>query len=230
MSSPGLSNSEPQRPPGRSRAGGFTLVEVMVALIIIAIGTLGIAKMQALALSSTGASRSRALAAIEASSLAAAMHANRGYWASSSSVPGTITVTTTSGATPTVVSTSSTMQTALSSVKSTQCNTVATMEATLSCYCASGNSAPCSSTYVNMAASDMFDWGMGLGSLLPNATATVTCTTTDTPVDCTIALNWIENAVALTTQETSAAKANANTTASNTAAFQYVTYTLYVVP
>lgn len=230
MSTSAHTNSDPERNLGRMRAGGFTLVEVMVALIIIAIGTLGIAKMQALALSSTGASRSRALAAIEASSLAAAMHANRAYWASSSSVPGTISVTMTSGATPTVASTSSTMQAALSSVKGTQCSTVATMEATLSCYCTSGNSAPCSSTYVNMAASDMYDWGMGLGSLLPNATATVTCTTTDTPVDCTITLTWIENAVALTTQESSAASTNANTAASNTAAFQYVTYTLYVVP
>jgi prepilin-type N-terminal cleavage/methylation domain-containing protein len=37
-----------------SRASGFTLVEVLVALIIIAVGMLGLAKIQALAYASTG--------------------------------------------------------------------------------------------------------------------------------------------------------------------------------
>jgi len=64
-----------------SRARGFTLVEVMVAVIVICIGLLGIAKMQALALSNMTASRLRSLAAIEAASLAASMHSNRNYWA-----------------------------------------------------------------------------------------------------------------------------------------------------
>jgi type IV pilus assembly protein PilV len=64
---------------------GFSLVEVMVALIVMSVGLLGVAKMQAVALSNTTVSGSRSLAAIEASSLAATMHANRGYW-------GTLTV------------------------------------------------------------------------------------------------------------------------------------------
>src|SRR5580700_12341596 len=59
---------------------GFSLIEVMVALIIIAVGMLGIAKMQALALSTTESSGVRSLVAIEAASLAASMHANRDYW------------------------------------------------------------------------------------------------------------------------------------------------------
>src|SRR5262249_61998101 len=65
----------------RTRAGGFSLVEVMVAVVIICVGLLGIAKMQALALSSTTTSRLRALAAIQAAGLASAMHSNREYWA-----------------------------------------------------------------------------------------------------------------------------------------------------
>jgi type IV pilus assembly protein PilV len=65
---------------GRER--GFSLVEVLVALIVMSIGLLGIAKMQAAALSNTAIAGTRSLAAIEASSLAAAMHANRGYWSS----------------------------------------------------------------------------------------------------------------------------------------------------
>ena len=64
----------------RSGAGGFSLVEVLVALVIIGIGMLGIAKLQALAYASTGTSALRSLAALQASSLASAMHANRNYW------------------------------------------------------------------------------------------------------------------------------------------------------
>ncbi|MGH8227836.1 MAG: type IV pilus modification protein PilV [Steroidobacteraceae bacterium] len=78
----------PPRPPARSR--GFSLVEVMVALVVIAVGLLGIAKMQALALSSTSSASMRSLAAIEAGSLAAAMHADRDYW--SATPPATVNV------------------------------------------------------------------------------------------------------------------------------------------
>jgi len=73
------------------QAGGFSLVEVMVALIVMSVGLLGIAKMQAVALSNTAIASTRSLAAIEASSLAASMHANRGYW-SSPAVAGLITL------------------------------------------------------------------------------------------------------------------------------------------
>src|ERR1700754_3026480 len=62
------------------KARGFSMIEVMVALIIISVGLLGIAKMQALALSSTGTARLRSLAAIEAASLASVMHSDRAYW------------------------------------------------------------------------------------------------------------------------------------------------------
>jgi type IV pilus assembly protein PilV len=62
------------------RSRGFSLVEVMVALVVCSIGLLGLAKMESLALSSTGVANARSLAALQASSLAAAMHANPGYW------------------------------------------------------------------------------------------------------------------------------------------------------
>jgi type IV pilus assembly protein PilV len=62
------------------RSAGFSLVEVMVALIIISIGLLGIAKLQAVVLSSTGSAGKRAIGAIAASSIASAMHADRAYW------------------------------------------------------------------------------------------------------------------------------------------------------
>ncbi|PMU83799.1 type IV pilus modification protein PilV, partial [Pseudomonas sp. GW704-F3] len=79
------------------RQRGFSLVEVMVALVVMSVGMLGIAKMQAAALSNTAVASTRSLAAIEASSLAASMHANRGYWSS----PAVATSITLTGATVT---------------------------------------------------------------------------------------------------------------------------------
>ncbi len=67
-------------PSARDRARGFSLIEVMVALVIAGVGLLGLAKMEAVALSSTGVAAHRSLAAIQASSIAAAMHANRDFW------------------------------------------------------------------------------------------------------------------------------------------------------
>lgn len=63
-----------------ARHAGFSLVEVLVALVIIGIGLLGLAKIQALAFASTNTAALRSLAALEASSLASSMHANRNYW------------------------------------------------------------------------------------------------------------------------------------------------------
>ena len=197
------------------RDSGFTLVEVMVALIIIAIGMLGIAKMQGLALSSTGASRSRALAAIEASSLASAMQANRNYWSSAGSLPGNINITT-SGGTATVTSDSTSMTTALNAVKAG--STCGGMGQNLSCFCVSGS--PCST--INLAASDLYDWAQSLATFLPNGTATLACAVADTPVDCTMVISWAENTVATNTQQASAYTTNGTTVP--------VSFTLYVVP
>jgi type IV pilus assembly protein PilV len=62
-------------------ARGFSLIEVLVTWVLIATGVLGMAKMQATALSSTQTARVRSLIALQAGSLAAAMRANRAYWA-----------------------------------------------------------------------------------------------------------------------------------------------------
>jgi type IV pilus assembly protein PilV len=202
-------------------ARGFTLIEVMVALIIIAVGMLGIAKMQGLALSSTNASRSRALASIEASSLASAMQANRVYWSNAASLPGTITVTTSAGtatAAVTGATGSAALQTAYTAAAAAACGSMGTNAP--SCFCTTGQSAPCTSS-VNMAGSDLYDWAQSLAGFLPNATAQVSCNSADLPVDCTINISWSENTVALTTQQATQS-ASGSTVA--------VSYNLYVVP
>jgi type IV pilus assembly protein PilV len=73
-------------------ARGFGLIEVMIAVVVVAIGLLGFAKMQALAVGSTKNSGSRAIVALQASTLAAAMRANEAYWAAGLA-PATFTVT-----------------------------------------------------------------------------------------------------------------------------------------
>jgi type IV pilus assembly protein PilV len=67
-------------------AAGFSMVEVLVALVVLSVGLLGIAKMQALGLSSNAVAGKRALAAIQADSIAAAMHENRAFWTSAAAV------------------------------------------------------------------------------------------------------------------------------------------------
>jgi type IV pilus assembly protein PilV len=78
--------------PDLNFSRGFSLIEVLVALIVLSVGLLGIAKMQALAISSTSVASSRSLAAIQAASMAAAMHANRGYWTSATSQAADVSI------------------------------------------------------------------------------------------------------------------------------------------
>lgn len=155
------------------RAPGFSLVEVMVALIVISIGLLGIAKMQALALSSTNTAKMRSLASIQAASLASTMRADRTYWAA---LTNTVTVNVTN---KTITAAS---DAALTTAAPAQCAVVA--------------ATPCTSAQI--AAQDLSDWAAALGTTLPNDTALITCTFDKTganPITCTIQLNWTENVV-----------------------------------
>ncbi len=85
----------------RGRSAGFGLIEVMVALVVCSIGLLGLAKMESLALSSTSVAGSRSIAAIEAASLASAMHANPGFWAAGLAPATTVVNAATAASTPT---------------------------------------------------------------------------------------------------------------------------------
>jgi type IV pilus assembly protein PilV len=157
---------------------GFSLIEVMVALVVCSIGMLGLAKMESLALASEDVSGARTMAAMQASSLAAMMHADRGYWASTSATASAV-VTWVSGAI---------------SITDTNLAAAAT--------CLTSGSSSC--TPIQMAAYDVQNWGTGLQTLLPGYTATIVCTPAVVlaPVTCTITITWVENAVAANAQQT----------------------------
>lgn len=64
----------------KSKQSGVSLLEVLIALLIIAFGTLGLAKLQALTISDTANSGFRSLISYQAASLAATMHSNKTFW------------------------------------------------------------------------------------------------------------------------------------------------------
>jgi type IV pilus assembly protein PilV len=161
----------------RVRARGFSLVEVLVSLIIIAVGMLGLAKMEALAYASTGVASQQSIAALEAASLASAMRANRNYW----SAVATTTTNFSYSAVGTTPPTSSD----------------ATLTNTYVCT-AGGANAPCKTAWI--AAVDVQAWITNINATLPNPTATITCpvlATAGAPVGCWIQVSWREENVAV---------------------------------
>jgi type IV pilus assembly protein PilV len=186
---------------------GFSLVEVMVALVVVSIGLLGIAKMQALALSSTGTAKMRSLASIEAASLASTLRADRSYW---SAIAANLTVNVSSTGVVT-----STQDPTLNSAPASHCTSAAT---------------PCTSAQV--AAQDLREWSDTLVAVLPGLTgAVIACrvdATAANPVTCSVTLTWNENVVALNTATSATATAAQNQSA--LAALSPTQYILYVQP
>ena len=154
-------------------------MEVMVALFVISIGLLGIAKIEALAYASTSTASTRSLVALQAAGLAASMHANRNYWAAGLAPPlFTITGTTISDAT----------------LNSTAVAPNA---------CAFGGGAPC--TPATLAAYDLHTWAAALNSMMGNSSpvTTVNCPIA-IPINCQISVTWNERAVSINSQSQTA--------------------------
>ena len=63
---------------------------MLVALTVVSVGLIGLAKMESLALSSTTVASARSVAAIEAASLASMMHANQDFWQNTGVYPSTV--------------------------------------------------------------------------------------------------------------------------------------------
>ena len=87
-------------PPIR-RVAGFSLVELLVTLLIVSVGILGIAKMEAAGVSESQVSRVRSLMTYQAESLAGSMRVNRNYWITKAATAPAFTLATSSQAYPT---------------------------------------------------------------------------------------------------------------------------------
>jgi type IV pilus assembly protein PilV len=197
---------------------GFSLVEVLVALIVICVGLLGVAKMQALALSNMTTSRLRALAAFEAAALAGAMHSNRNYWAvTPASFAPNYFVTVTPSAPPVFTTSDGALLAAATADYPANLN---------SCVGTNNGIAMCANA-TDLAAYDLARWANSLKGLLPNPSATISCPSVagvTAPVSCTILITWTERAVSMTAQEATQQAANPN------GQFETPSYLLYVEP
>ena len=199
--------------PMRQHTRGFTLVEVLVALLVISIGLLGIAKMQALALSNTNGGRLRALAAIEADSLNTTMTTERNYWGTFTTAQS-ITVTGANGSSTVTSTSDSTLNgTVTCTGSSTSSTSITPCTGGISC---TSVAAPC--TAQKMAAYDLQQWAGRLQQVLTTDAALITCSalTSTTNVSCQVTITWAEG--------------QANSNASETLTMASPTYTLFVTP
>ena len=165
----------------RADSRGFTLIEVLVTMIVMAAGLLGLAKMQALAISATKTSGSRGLISLQASGLADLMHADRAYWASGVA-PARFTAFGTTVIDPTHV-----LDAAL-------------VGAACTLFC----------TPAQLAANDVQAWMLDMNNQFPSYTAKVDCTNgVGQPVSCQIYITWQEKTVAINkTTATGSSKQN----------------------
>jgi type IV pilus assembly protein PilV len=197
----------------RALARGFSLVEVMVALVVICVGLLGMAKMQALALSGTNIARQRSMAAFLAAGLASTMNSNRIYWASAAAVAASPP-----GAPITISSATGTITPAtLAGVANNACFGAASANPA----CPENVGTPGQT----LAGFDLTRWSATVSPLLPNAVTTITCQGAVQPPSCIIQMTWTEQAVM-----TNNAAQNAGTGEVNAGQFETPTYTLYVEP
>ena len=169
---------------------GFTLVELLVTMLIVTVGLLGLAKMQAAAVSNTSLSRTRALMTYQAESLASSMRANRGYWAST-----TAAFTTWS-----------------SVATGTQTYPISGNASDATCMANTSSS-------TEMAYADWVSWRDAFIGAFPNASATVACSGTApactagssaVPRSYDITLSWSEKSVAINRSGNSTAAAPIN--------------------
>src|SRR5579863_1028910 len=130
------------------RERGFTLLEVMVALFVLVIGLLGVLKLETVAYASTNVAAKRSIAALEAASLAASMHVNRGYWTTPDPSGATIAI---NGIVASVPTNAPLLAGVIGAAQ--VCTSTVT---------------PC--LPLNMAAYDLQQWAIALNKLLPNVT------------------------------------------------------------
>jgi len=170
----------------RRREGGFTLVELLVTMLIVTVGLLGLAKLQATAVSNTSVARTRALMTFQAESLAGMMRANKAFWS------------TTTGPFPSF------------GVDSSGSVTSSVMTPRVSATNYTCKAQTCTAN--QLAYDDMYTWAASFNdgtanSAFPNATAAITCISSSGAGTCAanptvpnsydIVLTWTEKYVAI---------------------------------
>ena len=164
------------------RASGFTLVELLVTVLIVTVGLLGLAKLQATAVSETSVARTRALMTFQAESLADMMRANKAFWVTVGGPYPSFNVSAAGVATNTQM-----------------------VQKPGGCVDLSGTNT-CQPP--NLAYDDMMtNWGPAFALAFPGAQAAIVCvpasgtgvcsTTTTTPNSYDIVLTWSEKMVAM---------------------------------
>lgn len=167
----GLSLVHPR--PYAAGARGFTLIESIVALVVVAIALLGPLKMMAHALASSSTANARNVAALHAASLASVILANPAFWRdgegrnSEIKLRGGAIASESSPAAP----------------------------ADMDCLVSSAQDGP-RCTPAQLAAADLAQWAAALQDILPNASGSVQCAQSDAAVTrCIVTLQWHERFV-----------------------------------
>jgi len=152
--------------PSLHRQSGFSLLEVLVALLVISISLLGVAGMQAISIGNTGESGFRSIAATQAASMASAMSTNESYWQTGTAL-GAIAVNGTS------VSVGGSTQTVPN--------------------CTSYGSSPIACNPTQLAYFDLSTWGQQLKNALPGGAGAINCTGWVTGLTiCQVQVTWLE--------------------------------------
>jgi len=173
---------------------GFTLIEVLVALLITAVGLLGLLKIQALAISSTREAGSRGLLASQVESLTAAMQANPLYW-SMMTPPGA----------------SAPLGPPAPKIVISGASTISVGALATGADCKSTNCQP-----TQIAANDLLTWAASMYAQFPTYNATIICTQA-LPVNCGIYVTWTEHQVGINAS-------TVNTTGTNSPAQSFSVY------
>jgi len=165
-----------------NKQSGFTMVEVMVSVVVLAFGALGMAGLQMQAINNSEQGRYSSIAAIEASSVVATMKANVAYWGSP---PSTVSVQGIPAGTA---------SNAVVTGGPTGLTFVACPTTSLLTFC----------TPVQMAYNDLATWGANIANTLPVGTLGISCNTTVSPAVCLVTISWQEKNVALHNPQTGA--------------------------
>ena len=181
------------QPSQQRQQRGVSLIEVLIAILIIAIGVLGIAKMQVMSISNSKISGSRNLISLQAASMASLLHSSSVYWQVSS--PGTPNCNSTS-----------------------PCNLSGASTTIFGTACAVG--ATCA-TPAQIVAYEINTWMANINQQVPSYAAKISCSVTaTTPTTCMIEITWQEKQTG--SNATTAALATAQSLTSQSY-FLYVT-------